>query len=100
MSNYRITDQNLNSLLQRMAAITGGTAGKAWTKTDAGCVAVVGALVVEKGSRLYGLAWTVSQMVNEQGGQSDILRAKSATDLFLIMLAWLAGAETVINKRA
>ena len=100
MSNYCITIKNLNVLLPRMAAVTGGTAGKAWTHTGAGCKAVVGALFIEQGSRLYGNAWTVSEMVNPQGGQRSILRADSAADLFAVMHAWLAGADAATHPRS
>jgi len=93
MSN-RITEKQLLAAMNVMAMVMGVPQGNAGQRDDTGKLrAVVGALVLNPGSQLYGNAWIVSQMVNEAGGERTLIRARTARELFDAMYIWREGFE-------
>ena len=93
MSN-RVTEKQLLAAMNVMAIVMGVPQGKAWQRDDTGKLcAIVGALVLNPGSQIYGNAWAVSQMVNEAGGERTLIRASTARELFDAMYIWREGFE-------
>lgn len=90
MSN-RITMKDLRPVLARVVRETGAPQGALWIRTGSRNVALVGALFIEQGSTTYGRAWTLSRMANASGGQSDVLRGRTAADLYHALHAYLQG---------
>ena len=89
----RITIKNLTALLGVMMRELGTPEGPAYTRKDGRNVAAVGKLLVQPGSSTYGNAWALCQIMNEQGGERDILRARSARELFSLMHAYRDGYQ-------
>jgi hypothetical protein len=73
--------------------------GPVWTRDENGnSRATVGALVLQPGSKTYGNAWAISQIVNDGGGESTLLRAVTAAELFYAAHAWIRGFEAAQRK--
>jgi hypothetical protein len=91
----RITVKNLNGVMHLMALTLGIPEGPLWTpRPDGkGSQSRIGALVLQQGSRYYGNAWAISQIMNEGGGENTLLRAHSARELFDAAHAWIAGYD-------
>lgn len=87
----RIRIENLLALAETIARQTGRPIGPSCTLVDGRNVALRGKLIIDQGSRMYGNAWTLSELVNERGGQRDLLRASSARELFELMHAYIPG---------
>lgn len=87
----RITIKDLTALLGIMARELGTPEGPSYTRQDGRNVATVGKLLIQPGSSTYGNAWALCQIMNEQGGERDILRAGSARELFNLMHAYRDG---------
>jgi len=87
----RITVKNLEALRDLMALELGRPNGPTYTREGARNVALVGKLIINRGSTLNGLAWGLSEITNERGGERSLLRAGSARDLFSLMHAYRAG---------
>ena len=92
--SHRVTEKQLLAAMNVMAMVMGVPQGNARQRDDTGKLrAVVGALVLNPGSQLYGNAWIVSQMVNEAGGERTLIRARTARELFDAMYIWREGFE-------
>ena len=91
----RITTTNLRGLLGRMTRTMGAPAGPVWTPREdgKGSRATVGALLLQSGSRTYGNAWTIAQIMNESGGERTVLCGSTARELWDVAQAWLDGWE-------
>ena len=87
----RIRIENLLALAETIARQTGRPIGPSYTLDDGRNVALVGKLIIHQGSRMYGNAWTLSELVNECGGEGYLLRASSARELFELMHAYILG---------
>jgi len=87
----RITAKDLEALRDIMALEVGRPNGPTYTREGDRNVALVGKLIIDCGSTLNGLAWRLSEITNEGGGERSILRAKSARELFNLMHAYRAG---------
>ena len=87
----RITIKNLTALLGLMMRELGTPEGPSYTRQGDRNVATVGKLLIQSGSSTFGNAWALCQIMNEQGGQRDILRAGSARELFSLMHAYRDG---------
>ena len=87
----RITIKALTGFLSIMARELGTPEGPSYTRKDGRNVARVGKLLIRPGSNTYGNAWALCQIMNEQGGERDILRAGSARELFNLMHAYRDG---------
>ena len=88
----RITIKHIEVLRDRMAGMLGAPA-EAWSKNPngAGYTANVGALVIQRGSKTYGNAWTVSRLVNADGAESVVIRGTTAAALYAAAQAWCQG---------
>lgn len=89
----KITIKHLEGLRDAIARELGRPNGPSYTRRDGRNVATVGKLIVEKGSAMYGNAWALCELMNEQGGESSILRAGTARELFDQMHAYLRGIQ-------
>lgn len=89
----KITIKQLEWLRDVIARELGRPNGPSYTQREGRNVATVGKLIVERGSATYGNAWGLCELVNEQGGESSILRAGSARALFEQMHAYLRGIQ-------
>jgi len=87
----RITVKDLNALRDIMAREMGRPNDYTYTRHGDRLVALVGKLIINRGSTLNGLAWGLSEITNERGGERSLLRAGSARDLFSLMHAYRAG---------
>jgi len=87
----RITAKDLEALRDIMALELGRPNGPIYTREGARNVALVGKLIINRGSTLNGLAWGLSEITNEAGGESSILSAGSARELFNLMHAYRKG---------
>ena len=93
MSN-RVTKKQLLAAMNVMAMMIDAPQGAAYQKDETGRMrAIVGALVLQPGSQLYGNAWTVGQIVNDSGGERTLIRASTARELFDAMYIWREGFE-------
>lgn len=92
-----IIANDLDSLVGRINVMT-GSPPTAYTRTKAGSRANVGHYFIGKGSKTYGRAWTLSRMMNDAGGQENILRASTAHELYLMIRAWLDGRRSVQSE--
>lgn len=87
----RITIKDLTALLGIMMRELGTPEGASYTRHGERNVATVGKLLIQPGSNIYGNAWALCQITNEQGGERSILRAGSARELFNLMHAYRSG---------
>jgi hypothetical protein len=89
----RITIKQLETLMGYMGNAMDIPHGPVWTRSEDGKrnTARIGALKLQQGSRTYGNAWTISQIVNDAGGESTLLRGSTARELYDAMQAWLHG---------
>lgn len=87
----RITAKGLESLRDIMARELGRPNGPTYTRQGERNVALMGKLIINRGSTLNGLAWGLSEIPNEGGGERSILRSRSARELFNLMHAYRAG---------
>lgn len=87
----RITIKQLEGLRDVIALELGRPNGPSYTQREGRNVATVGKIIVERGSATYGNAWALCELMNEQGGESSILRAGTARELFDLMHAYLRG---------
>jgi len=86
----RITVKDLEALRDLMALELGRPNGPTYTREGDRNVALVGKLIINRGSALNGLGWGLSEMTKE-GGESSILSAGSARELFSLMHAYRSG---------
>ena len=97
----RITAKMLRGLMGRMARTTGAPTGPVWTKAPNGETrSTVGALVLQEGSRYYGNAWTISEIMNTAGGERVIVRGSTARGLWDAAQAWLDGYDSAAERAA
>jgi len=89
----RITVKDLEALRDLMALEFGRPNGPTYTREGERNVALVGKLIISRGSSLNGLAWGLSEITNERGGERSLLKAGSARELFNLMHAYRAGFE-------
>ena len=90
----RITEKMLNGVMGRMARAMDIPEGPVWSRDETGHNrARIGALVLHPGSKTYGNAWAISQIVNESGGERTLLRGSTARELWDAAQGWLAGYE-------
>lgn len=88
----KVSAKNLENALALMARTIGAPEGPVWTRLpDGRNRSTVGALLIEPGNRTYGRQWRVCQIVNEAGGETILLSAWTAADLFNLIHAFLAG---------
>src|SRR6185437_5325115 len=87
----RITAKDLLALRDIMAREMGRPNDYTYTRHGDRLVALVGKLIINRGSTLNGLAWGLSEITNEAGGESSILSAGSARELFNLMHAYRKG---------
>lgn len=90
----RITEKMLHGVMGRMARAMDIPDGPVWSRDESGKnSARVGALVLRPGSRTYGNAWAISQIVNDGGGERTLLRGSTARELWDAAQGWLAGYD-------
>jgi hypothetical protein len=90
----KITLQNLNALLARMQRSMGDPGGPVWTRDASGQNrARAGALMLEQGSKAYGIGWKFVQVVGESGDQRTLIRGSTARELWDAAQAWLDGFD-------
>ena len=90
----RITEKMLTGVMLRMQRAMEIPEGPVWTRDESGKNrARVGALVLHPGSKTYGNAWAISQIVNESGGERTLLRGSTARELWDAAQGWLAGFD-------
>lgn len=95
----RITIGDLTAVMHRMERSLGIATGPTWTRDEAGHMkARVGALVLQRGSRTYGNAWAISQLMNEGGGEKTIVRGSTARELFDAAYNWLSGFDARVQS--
>ena len=87
----RITVKDLNALRDIMALELGRPNRPTYTHQGGRNVALMGKLIINRGSTLNGLAWGLSEITNERGGERSILNAGSARELFGLMQAYRVG---------
>ena len=90
----RITLANLNAVMGRMCRAMDIPEGPIWSRDEHGNNrARVGALMLEQGSKTYGIGWKIVQMANESGGERTLLRGCTARELWDAAQAWLDGYD-------
>jgi hypothetical protein len=90
----RITTNHLNGLVSRMTATIGAPQGPAWTRAANGEQrSTVGALVLNIGNSTCGVSWGIAKIINPQGGEGTLIRARTAGELWDKAQAWLDGWE-------
>jgi len=74
-SMNRITVKDMEALRDLMALELGRPNGPTYTREGDRNVALVGKLIINRGSALNGLAWGLSEITNERGGEMHAYRA-------------------------
>jgi hypothetical protein len=88
----RITTKTLRTAVGWMAQDMGIADGPVWSKAANGeNRARVGALILNPGSPFNGISWGVAQIMNPQGGERTLLRARTARDLYNAINIWRQG---------
>lgn len=87
----RIREANIRAVLSRIAKLTGTHDGSPWKREGNRLVAIVGTYLVDSA---YG-GWKLAQIVNESGGQRDVLYSGyvSRRELYEQMHAYIKGFE-------
>jgi len=85
----RTTMEHLKVKLEFLNFIT-GSPQKPWERVDGRLVAQVGCYVISGGG--YG-GYKLCRITNEGGGQKDITRAGTKTELYELMRAFISGVE-------
>jgi hypothetical protein len=86
----RITHKDLLAVLGRVRHITNTPEFK-WTRSGTGNKCTVGAYSIHQGSAINGIAWALQLSVHDGGGTRDVVRGRTAAELYDRMQSWLDG---------